>query len=641
MDLPIKKKYLSRKETYLARPEFLVALFLILSTFSVYWQIRNHGFIYLDDISYVVENPHVRKGLTVEGITWAFVDVYAANWHPVTWLSHMLDCELYGMNPGAHHLTNLLFHLLNTLLLFSVLKRMTGDLWQSGYVAALFAIHPLHVESVAWIAERKDVLSTLFWMLTLWAYVRYVEHRAIMRYFLVFLFFLLGLLAKPMLVTMPFVMLLLDLWPLCRFRIREPEKRCWQTPNRQVFFRLIREKIPFFALSVASSAVTFGVQQEAGAVRSFEAFPIALRIFNALVSYVAYIVKTILPHDLAVMYPHPMSFPIWKVAGAVIILAVFSFFALKTVNRYPYFAVGWFWYLGTLVPVIGLIQVGMQAMADRYTYVPVIGLLISVTWGLPKLLAGWRYQTIGITITASFFLILFITSTRDQVKYWINSQTLFAHALKVTSNNFTVHNNLGYVLQEQGRAVEAMEHYLKAIRIRPDSYVSWYNLANVLKSRGRVPEAIEHYQAALRINPGYVSARNNLGMAYINESEINALIDSVKRTQVTNHDTKKIHEQLEKMLKLKENVRKAIHQFEEVLRIQPEEKIAKNNLRKASEIYDELNLIIAKLQEMFKSSVEEIDSECRIMNNAGLNSRKKNAFGRKMQYIISNKVNIT
>ncbi|MBN1363600.1 MAG: glycosyltransferase family 39 protein, partial [Syntrophaceae bacterium] len=334
------------KSIFSRHRDVIVCLFIIISTFSVYWQVRNYDFVEFDDHKYISDNPNVQAGLTSENITWAFTTTHASNWHPLTWLSHMLDCQLYGLNPGGHHIINLLFHIVNSLLLFFVFRKMTGHLWRSVFVASLFALHPLHVESVAWISERKDVLSTFFWMLTMWSYIWYVQHPRIDKYLLVLLFFILGLMSKPMLVTLPFVLLLLDYYPLCRFHKSDGSKN---TVQRSIVFRIILEKLPFFVLVAISSAVTFYAQKHGGAVSSLDVIPIQARISNALVSYASYILKMLYPAKLAVLYPYPENFlPWWQIAGACFLLSGISFWAIRVIKKSPYFIVGWLWYLGTL-----------------------------------------------------------------------------------------------------------------------------------------------------------------------------------------------------------------------------------------------------------------------------------------------------
>ena len=511
---------------------FLTSLFLVVATLVAFWQVGSHEFINLDDNEYITENRVVQSGLTLEGLTWAFTATHSANWHPLTWLSHMLDCQLYGLNPGGHHLTNLVFHIASTLLLFFVLKRMTGAPWRSGFVAALFALHPLRVESVAWISERKDVLSAFFWMLTMWTYVRYVKRPGIDRYLLVILFFALGLLSKPMLVTLPFVLLLLDYWPLGRFQLT-PSRKNLKSPqskpknaNHQISMalRLMREKAPFFIISAASSILTIFAQQKGGAVVSLEHFAFETRVANALVTYVSYIAKMVWPQRLSVFYPYPEAFPLWKVVGAVLLLSFLTFLAIRAARKYPYFAVGWFWYIGTLVPVIGLVQVGMQAMADRYTYVSLIGLFIMIAWGAPDILAGWRYRRVLLSISAGIILLFLMIVTRLQVQHWQNSIMLFEHSINVTSNNSLAHNNLGSAFMRQGKIQEAIAHFTEALRISPHHPEFHYNLGVVLQGQGKLQEAMIHFAEAVRIKPDYAIAHNNLGVGLIVQGKVQEAI---------------------------------------------------------------------------------------------------------------------
>ena len=503
------------KEFIIKHREILVCLFLFISTLIVYWQVREFHFVNFDDDKYVYHNRHVQEGFTLESVTWAFTTVHAMNWHPVTWLTHMLDCRIYGNNPGGHHYTNLLFHIANTLLLFLVFRKMTGDLWQSAFVAALFALHPIHVESVAWVSERKDVLSTFFWMLTMWSYIRYVEHPFVRRYLLVVLLLALGLMSKPMVVTLPFVLLLLDFYPLDRFKLQPSNNS--NSLQRSNFFHLILEKVPLFVLVTMSSVITFYAQKMGGAVRSLQMYPIKVRIANALVSYIKYIEKMIYPSHLAVLYPHPVMIPWWKIIGASFILVSVSFLAIRIVKQSPYFAMGWMWYLGTLVPVIGLVQVGRQSMADRYTYVPLIGIFIIIAWGVPELVAKWRHKKLWLTVSATIYVTILMSMTWKQVGYWKNSMTLFKHTLEITSNNYVPYNNLGNALDEQGSTEEAIEHYLQALRIKPDFWLAHYNLAVDLIRKGDIDEAIDHFRKALQINPGDIQVKNKLNEA-LNEA---------------------------------------------------------------------------------------------------------------------------
>nr|MBC8360831.1 tetratricopeptide repeat protein [Candidatus Desulfatibia profunda] len=478
------------------RYDFLVCLFLVIAILAVYWQVRNYSFVNYDDSQYVTQNHNVQAGLTLESITWSFTAVQASNWHPLTWISHMLDCQLYGMNPGRHHLTNVLLHILNSLLLFLVFMRMTGKLWQSGFVAALFALHPLHVESVAWISERKDVLSTFFWMLSLWGYLRYVERPGVCRYLLLLFLFILGLMTKPMLVTLPFVLLLLDYWPLNRFQSGSSGDGN-HSIQRPFDFGLVWEKIPLFLLSAVSSVTTYIVQKSGGAVNSLAAIPFHDRIANAIVSYVSYIGKMIWPNNLAVFYPYQKSILLWKVAGAGLLLVVVPVVIFRMVRTKPYFAVGWLWYIGTLVPVIGLVQVGAQGMADRYTYVPLIGIFVIIAWGVPDFMPKWRYRRIGFTVTIAAILAIMMITTRLQIRYWSNSVTLFEHALEVTVDNCIVHAKLGEALAGQGKIDAAVRHYHEALRIKPDFVAALLNLGVALKEKGELNEAINQFMASL------------------------------------------------------------------------------------------------------------------------------------------------
>jgi hypothetical protein len=372
------------------RAKVAICIFLMVATFCIYSQVQHHEFINFDDDLYLTNNLNVQTGLTIESVKWAFTTSHPPYWHPVTWLSHMLDYQLYGLNPKGHYLTNLFLHITSVLILFTVLLRVTGKLWQSGFVAAMFAFHPLNVESVAWLAERKNILSTLFWLMTMWAYTHYAEKPTIKRYSLVFLFFTLGLMSKPMLVTLPFVLLLLDYWPLRRFKFRQERSRDEisekNIANKSEVFRLVLEKVPLFLLTIGLSIVTFYTQKMAGAVRSLDLFSLETRFTNAMFSYLEYLQKMIWPSGLSILYPHPgNALPAWQGIVCGMVLVGITIISIRLIRKTPYFAVGWFWYLGTLIPVIGIVQVGGQAMADRFTYIPLIGIFIVIAWGYQSL----------------------------------------------------------------------------------------------------------------------------------------------------------------------------------------------------------------------------------------------------------------
>jgi tetratricopeptide (TPR) repeat protein len=563
-----------------------IGLFLTVATLVVFWQVHNHEFINYDDNLYITENDQVQKGLSRESVVWAFTTTHASNWHPLTWLSHMVDFQLYGLNPKGHHLTNVFFHLLNTLLLFYVLQRMTGALWRSGFVAALFALHPLHVESVAWVAERKDVLSTLFWLLTIWAYTWYVERPRRTRYLLTLLTFTLGLMAKPMLVTLPFVLLLLDYWPLGRFQVDQldtalgaPTQASLSTRSvSSQTLRLIWEKAPFFALAAASSVVTFLVQKGGGAVRPLERFPITIRIANGLVSYVKYMGKMIWPSDLAVFYPHPgASLPIWQAVAAGLLLLSISIAVIRLAKNHPYLAVGWLWYLGTLVPLIGFVQVGEQALADRYTYVPLIGLFIIIAWGVSDIAAKWRYQRVVFIIAAGAPLLALMICTWRQLHHWNNSRTLWEYAVNLSPNDYYAYNKLGAALREQGKRDEAIAHFSQALRIKPDYVIAHNNLGALLIRQGKFDEAIGPLSQALKIKPDYEKAHNNLAVALYEQGKLNEAIAHYSQALRIKPDYAIAHNNMGDALARQGKLDKAISHFSEAVKINPDYADAHNS----------------------------------------------------------------
>lgn len=473
------------------RPAAVIAALLALLTIAAFSGLFSCGFINYDDPEYVTKNDHVLSGLTPSTIVWSLTSTQSANWHPLTWLSHALDRTLFGLNPAYHHAVNLFLHILSTLLLFLVLYRATRAAWQSGFAALVFAIHPLHVESVAWIAERKDVLSGVFWMLTIAAYLRFREVPGRGRFILTVGLFALGLTAKPMLVTLPFVLVLLDYWPLGRLSFVGPTSRTSSAPG---LAESLREKAPLFLLSLVSAVITFVAQQQGGAMKVLSNLSLSERCSNALVSYLSYIGKTFYPVDLSVFYPYPSGGPEgWEVAGAIVVLAGISIGVWRMRTRYPFLAVGWLWYLGTLVPVIGIVQAGRQAMADRYMYIPMIGLLIMIAWGAPILLRSFRQRRIMLGAAAALVGLCMIAAGRTQVSYWSNSRSLFEHALAVTSDNYIAHNNLAVVLADSGRHADALAHLQKALAIAPDFMEAHHNLARSLVAVGRYDEALQEY----------------------------------------------------------------------------------------------------------------------------------------------------
>ncbi|NLW36825.1 MAG: tetratricopeptide repeat protein [Syntrophorhabdus aromaticivorans] len=524
----------------------VISFFLVFVTACAFWQVGRCGFINYDDNQYVTGNIHVRQGITKTGLVWAFTSGHASNWHPLTWISHMVDVQVFGLRPAWHHIMNLLLHLANTVLLFLVLHRMTKALWQSVFVAALFALHPLHVESVVWVAERKDILSTFFWLLTMGAYALYVERPVLKRYFAVCGFFALGLMAKPMLVTLPFALLLLDYWPLGRLALDQPEDRekgGRKGKGRQIHPAvllwtkvrpLIVEKTPLFTLAALSCVVTFFVQRHGGAMVGGEILPFSARLANALVSYAAYIGKMFWPTKLAVLYPHPGWWPFWKIALAAVVLPLLTALAMRVGRKCPYVPVGWFWYVGTLVPVIGIVQVGSQAMADRYTYVPLIGLFVVAAWGVPELLARLPRRRETLAVFAALCLLCLSCQTWRQVSYWRNDITLYTHTLAVTERNGMIYTNRGVAHWMMGNFSAAIADINKAIEINPGAALAYLNLGVAYRSLRDYARSIEAFNKAIEYDPKQALAYLNRGVAYykgLTDSR-RAIVDFTKAIEI-------------------------------------------------------------------------------------------------------------
>lgn len=638
-------KDIYKKHFFSIRPDVLICIFLVLAVLAVYLQVRDYEFINFDDSKYVTENDHVLSGLTMEGIKWSFTATHASNWHPLTWISHMVDCELYGLNAGPHHLTNLLFHIINTLLLFVVLRRLTGGMCRSAFVAALFALHPLHVESVAWIAERKDVLSTFFWMLTMWSYVLYVERKNARRYMILVVFFILGLMSKPMVVTLPFVLLLLDYWPLgrvkfeirsSRSKVKSGKKKVQKVWSVSGLAGVMLEKAPLFLLAGVSGAVTFVAQKAGGAVSTFHALPLYVRAGNALESYTGYLVKMIRPSGLTVFYPHPGELAAWHVSGALALLVTVSLLAVWCVRSQPYLAIGWAWYVGTLVPVIGLVQVGGQSMADRYTYMPLIGIFIMIAWGIPDLVSGWRHRKIVLGAAAGVIICVLMTLTWVQLRYWKDSVSLFRHALDVTVNNDVAHNNLGIALRKHGRASEAIGNFREALRLRPDNPEMMNNLANALVDDGKPGEAIKYYSEALRIRPEEAFVHFNMATALEAQGKFD---EAVKRYLVAAQikpDLAKAHSRLGVVLHRLGRLEESIGHFFEVVRISPDDAGAHNNLG---------NVLLQKgeYEKAFKEYSEAVrisPDYAKAFYNMGVAAEKQGKAGEAVKY-FSEAVRIT
>jgi tetratricopeptide (TPR) repeat protein len=554
------------------RKELMIGIGLVVAVLAAYWQVQYHDFIIFDDHQYVVKNLNIQKGLTLESISWAFTTTYASYWHPLTWLSHMLDYQLYGLNPKGHHFNNLLLHMASTLLLFIVLKRMTGTLWRSALVAALFGLHPLRVESVAWVSERKDVLSALFWMLTLLAYDGYVKASSPKRYLIVLLLLAMGLMAKPMLVTLPFAMIFLDKWPYGRIDFSKGR-------NRWSHLRPLLEKVPFIALGAVSALITFLSAREIGAVPSLDALPLTLRLLNAVAAYATYVGKMFWPVNLSFFHPHPLdSLSLWKMAGALSVLALISLLALLNLRRYPYLLTGWLWYIVTLVPVIGLIQVGGQAIADRFTYLPHIGLYLMVVWGAHDIFKKQsRSMWIPGMLSANILLILLVF-TWHQTQTWQNSKTLFRHALRVTKNNYMAHFHLGNVFMDEGDLQRALAHYSEAIKIRPDHMPARGNMGYALLKLGRPLEAISSYAEALRIKPGDHGIHFKMAAALASLGRFDEALVHYGKVIELNPGNYQAHNNMGWIYGKQRRYEEAAYHFKEALKISPNDQKSRYNL---------------------------------------------------------------
>jgi len=572
-------------------PGFLLSLALLVLAIWAFLPSVDNDFVTYDDPDYVTSQAMVQRGLTWEGTAWAFSTTDAANWHPLTWLSHTLDCQLFGANAAGHHLTSLLLHAVNTLLVFVILRAVTGATWRSFFVAALFGLHPLRVESVAWVAERKDVLSTFFWMLTMIAYVRYAcgenspkskaqGPKSWTAYALALFFFALGLMSKPMLVTLPFALLLLDYWPLGRvsgaacqgsgsqFTHHATSRRSEaEMETRNTFLRLVVEKLPFLLLSAAACVVTFLAQRHGGALDA--AIPFSHRLANAMVSLVRYLGKLFWPSDLACFYPSPQHWPAWTVALAVLTLLGVSLLAVKLRRRAPFLIVGWLWFLGTLVPVLGLVQVGQQSMADRYTYIPSLGILVALMWGGHQIVVRRTGLMRPMGLIAGGAVAVCVLLTREQTTHWKNTEALARHALAATGDNFAAYNLLGAALLRQNRYDEAEDQFRKALRLQPNSADAHSNLAVALQRHGRRDEALEHYQMALKLRPRYPQAHFNFATALEEAGRLTEAIENYSLVLRERPNFVDARFNLGSILLRLERYDEAIAQFQQALQLDP------------------------------------------------------------------------
>ncbi len=613
-------------------PAWLLAALLLLVTIVVYWPATSYEFVNYDDHLHVTRNLQVQSGLTWEGMGWAFLNPVNCNWHPLTVWSHMLDCQLFGLRPWGHHLTSVLLHAVNAMLVFALLQQMTGARWRSLLVAALFSLHPLRVESVAWVAERKDVLSGCFGLLALIFYARYAEGqrqqaegrgpRSLFNlpspgfYLLSLLLYALGLMSKPMLVTWPFLLLLLDYWPLRRFSLPSPRPSDPPELRRSAapLLRLVWEKIPFFALAVATSVVTFLMQKHEGAVAVGGNLPLGERSGNALISYCRYLGKMFWPTDLAVFYPHPGHWPLAQVVLAGGLMLGISALLLAWRRRYPCLLMGWLWFVGTLVPVIGLVQVGDQAMADRYTYLPSLGVLILTACGACELTRRWRHPARVLGVASAMAVILCVALTRQQLGHWKNSEALFRHALEVTDHNYLAHNNLGLALVGKGQTSEAIRQFQEALRFNPDFAAAHCGLGAIFMEAGQFDEAISRYRTAIRLNPHSAEAVYNLGVALYSKGEIDEAISQYREAIRLNPNDALARNSIGVALAKRGETDEAIRQFQEALRLKPNETDAHYNLANALVRKGQMDEAISQYEEALRAKRHDAD----VHNNFGV-----------------------
>ena len=638
----------------------LICLLLALVTLVLYWPVRHFEFNNYDDAQYLTENPSIQNGITLPALSWAFTTGYAGNWHPLTWFSHLLDVQFFGFNAGGHHFTNLLFHIANTLLLFLLLHRWTGALWRSAFVAALFAWHPLHVESVAWVAERKDVLSTFFWLLTLFAYGKYAEEargaRALnpqkeaagRRYYALALFlFALGLMAKPMLVSLPLILLFLDYWPLERLQL---------PVSTGSILALVREKIPFFALAAASCVITFLVQKKGQAVQTLENLSLADRLANSVVSYSRYLGKLFWPTDLAILYPFVRHLPWIEVLGAVMLFLFICVLAGCLAKSHPPLVVGWLWFVVTLVPVIGLVQVGEQSMADRYSYIPSIGLFLIVAWEIPRWLnvgnpgAALLQRKVSLLLVAGIILVACLVATARQLRYWQDSITLFTRAVEVTKNNSiaecnlglayaargqpgeairheqaalkinpnyaNAQNSLGIIFGDQGKRNEAVAYFLAAIKSQPDFDRAYYNLGLIYFKQGRLDDAIVQFRSAIKINPQHLYARTSLGMAMAQQGRLDEAVEQYRQALAIAPNNALVHNALGRALEAGNKFDEAADHYATAIRFKPD----------FAEAHESLGVIFT-LQGHFPQAEEQLRQALKLQpGSASIHYNLGNAF---------------
>lgn len=620
----------------------LIAAGLAIAISAVYVQVRTFEFITFDDNIYVTKNEQVKQGLTLENLIWSFNPKAADRnyWHPLSWLSHMLDVQLFGLNPGAHHLMNVFFHMLNTTLLFLCLHLMTGAVWKSAFVAALFALHPINVDSVAWIAERKNLLSTTFWMLTLLTYISYARKPGIVRYLLVGFTLTLGLLAKPMLVTLPCVLLLLDFWPLGRLNFGQTlppqgKKARFQTAGR---FRLTAEKLPLLALSLMAIVMALiSLKHSRQICDSSTLPPLFLRLENALISYLEYIWKLIRPLDLAFFYPFPKTIPVWEIFFAGFFLITISGFCLIRFRKSPYLIVGWFWFLGTLVPVIGLIQGGLwPALADRWAYVPAIGIFMMIAWGIPEISRRFTLKPTPMIAAAIMVLCACGALTFRQAGHWKTSENLYTHALKVNANNYVAHNNIGSLFQASGDIKKAAAKYRAAIAAKPDYAFAHFNLGVAMNKLGKKREAVLCFTNALRISPHYGHVHEKMADLRLDLGDYSSAIDHYVHAIRVNPFNPHLHFKLAQALMATGRMDAALFHFQKALTINPNFSEARLNLANAYYGQGKLDAAILEYNRILEKNPTMAEAHANLGNALRGKEQTKEAIGHYLRAIDLN-----
>ena len=549
----------------------LLIFFILIAVTSVFWQVCEYDFVDFDDREYVSDNKWVQKGITRDGLEWCFAAAHSANWHPLTWVSHMVDVQFFGMDAGMHHLSNLIYHLINAFLVYLCLTRMTDETWKCAFVATIFALHPMNVETVSWISQRKTLLGTCFWLIVVWSYIKYVKEQYRVAYWLSLLFYAMGLLSKPILVTLPFSLLLLDHWPLSR-------------TSKKGLISLIVEKLPFFLLSAISSVITFLVQRSAGAVADLNIYSLPVRFQNAIVSYLRYIEKMLWPENLSAFYPYPIRMPLWQIWAAGIGLFAIFFIAISEWKRRPWIIVGWLWFLGNLFPVIGLVQVGSQSMADRYFYVPGIGLFILLTWTFAGQVVLKKNKGTLVAIAAFLVLSGAMAISWKQAHYWENSIMMYQRIIAVSPHSDMGHFGLGVVLADQGKTEEAITHYRKAHRSNPNNFETQINLGTALMERGEIDEALLYFKQLLQKHPNDAKLHNNIGIAFSKSGKIQKAVSHFKYALKIEPEMPEAHNNLGVALFRLGKLEDALDHFQYAKRLNPAFGTAEKNFKKASKL---------------------------------------------------------